>query len=107
MDEGAGRSRERVLKEGRLAQYAEKARGAIYWEATDRRGVSPLELVRRAAIMHPGLFDRALRRLTRIDRAALEYVVTRVPEGWMSGLSRTFAVELMCYTLQELMRIAP
>jgi hypothetical protein len=107
LDEDTGKSRQRLLSEARVPQYAEKAPGAIYWEATDRRAISPLELVRRAAALYPNLFERALQRLSRIDRAGLENVVGRVPAGWMSELSRTFAVELMCYNRQELKRIAP
>lgn len=107
LDESRGKSRQRILSENRVPQYAERAHGAIYREVTDRRGVSPLALVRDAAVRHPALFERALRRLLRIGRADLEAIIARVPDRWMSGLSRTFAVELMCYNLKELMRIAP
>lgn len=107
LDDGTGKSRQRVLDEGRLPRYAEKAPGAIYWQSADRRGVSPLELVRRAATLHPGLFRRAWQRLGRIGRADLEPIVGRVPGGWMTEPARTFAVELMCYNLKEMLRIRP
>ena len=53
----------RLLAEGRLAQYAEKAPGAIFWQVTDKHGISPLELVRRAAQLASELFAPALKRL--------------------------------------------
>jgi hypothetical protein len=107
LDEGAGKSRRRILEEGRIAQYAKRAPGAIYWETTDRRGVSPMELIRRASDLHPAISGRGLKRLDKVSRDVLQRIVDRVPDGWMSELSRTFAVELMCYNLRELKRIAP
>ena len=102
LDEGTGKSRKRLLEESRVHRYAEKAPGAIYWEATDKRGVSPLELVRRAVVSYPELFDRALTRLNRINKDSLVSIVEKVPDDWMSELSRQFAVELMCYNLKEM-----
>ena len=107
VDDSAGKCRRRLLAEGRLAQYAEKAPGAIFWQVTDKHGISPLELVRRAAGLHPELFAPALKRLEKLDRARLHMIVTRVPEDWMSELARDFAVTLMCYTLNQLKKITP
>jgi len=107
LDEGTGKSRRRILEEGRIPRYAEKAPGAIFWQTTDRRGISPLELVRRAAALQPRLFRRALLRLSKLSRDGLRRVVDRVPEGWMSELARAFAVELMCYNLEQMRRITP
>jgi len=101
-DEGARKSRRRLLEEARVAGYLEGARGAIYWEPTDRHGVSPLELVRRAVRAHPALFRTALGRLDRIDGALLRRIVSWVPASWMSDLSRAFAVEAMDYNLEQL-----
>ena len=107
VDDSASKCRRRLLTEGRLARYAEKAPGAIFWETSDKHGVSPLELVRRATALHPELFDAALTRLKKLDRAALQRIVQRVPLDWMSELARDFAVELMCYTLEQLRKITP
>lgn len=107
LDEGSGKSRHRILEEGRIGAYAEKAPGAIYWQPTDRRGLSPLALVRRAADLHPAILGRALKRLDKVGRDMLSPIVQRVPDGWMSELSRAFAVELMCYNLEQLRRITP
>lgn len=107
LDDGPGKSRRRILEEGRVPQYAEKAPGAIYWQATDRRGISPLELVRRATALHPASFRRALSRLEKLSGGVLRHIVERVPERWMSEPSRTFAVTLMCYNLEQMRRITP
>ena len=107
LDEGAGKCRRRLLGEGRVGEYAERGRGAIFWRATDQRGISPLELVRRAASSYPALFGPALGRLAKLDPGTLRQIVARVPEDWMSELAREFAVELMDYNLGELRKITP
>jgi hypothetical protein len=105
VDDSPGKCRRRILEEKRIGQYAEKAPGAIFWHDLDRKGVSPLTLVRQAAPLHRDLFKLAMRRLEKIDRPILELIVWRVPESWMSELARTFAVELMCYNLNQLRQI--
>lgn len=107
VDDSAGKCRRRLLAESRLAQYVEKAPGAIFWQATDKRGISPLELVRRAAGLHPDLLAPALSRLENLNRTKLHLIVARVPEDWMSALARDFALKLMYYALDQLKKITP
>jgi HipA-like protein len=107
VDDSAGKCRRRLLAEGRLAQYAEKAPGAIFWHGDDKHGISPLELVRRASALYPELFGPALNGLEKLDRGLLREIVQRVPADWISELARDFAVELMCYTLEQLRKIQP
>lgn len=107
LDEGTGKSRQRILQDGRIAQYAEKAPGAIYGHPEDRRGLSPLALFRHAGEQYPDITRHALARLDRLDRNVLLKIVDQVPDEWMSELSRTFAVELMCYDLAQLRRMTP
>jgi HipA-like C-terminal domain len=105
LDEGPGKSRKRLLSEKRIPYYAEKAAGAIYWESTDRRGLSPLELVRRAAPMYPDLFKPAFRKREKLDAGMLSTLLDRVPADWMSGLAREFVIAFVCYTIEELRKI--
>ena len=107
VDASEGKCRQRILSERRVGAYAEKAPGAIFWDKVDKRGLSPLELVRRAALLHPDLFRPALARLERLNRAKLAAIIARVPEGWMSPLAREFAIELMCYNSEELSKLTP
>jgi hypothetical protein len=107
MDDTEGKCRSRILRENRIGQYAEKAPGAIYWDRIDRRAVSPLELVRRAAQMHPLIFRRAFALLDKLDRDTLERIVGRVPAEWMTDAARQFAIELTCYNLKQLRQITP
>lgn len=106
LDEGSGKSRERILAEGRIGQYAENAPGAIYWEPTDHRRLSPLELVRRGFKTFPDVFERGIQQLDRIGEDKIHGIVERVPEGWMSEAARGFAVALMCYNLNQLKKVA-
>jgi hypothetical protein len=106
LDDTEGRCRARFLRENRVGPYSEKAPGAIYWHESDRRAISPLELVRRAAQAYPELFGRAFAALDKLERASLERIVSRVPAGWMSDVARQFAIELTCYNLKQLKDIA-
>jgi hypothetical protein len=105
LDTGEKQCRQKILNAKQLGSYSEKASGAIYWNNTDRKGISPLELVRRAAVNYPEIFNTAIRRVERLDRSKLEEIVSRVPEYWMTPLARRFSIELMCYNLEQLRRI--
>jgi hypothetical protein len=107
LDVGEAKCRKRLLAEGRVGDYSEKAPGAIFWDKADKRGLSPLNLIRRAATLHPDFFKPALTRVTRLNRAGLEAIISRVPADWMSPLAREFAVELMCYNAEELKKLTP
>ena len=93
--------RELLLAENRLAGYAERARGAIYW-TEDGDPISPLELVRRAADRHPDLFAPALAKLDPLDDGTIVDIVNRVPEGWMTPAARSFGIALMRYNRARL-----
>lgn len=107
LDTGSGKTRERLLTENLVASYAESGRGGIYWSAQDRRAVSPVELVRRAAGQYPEYVLPALDRLSKISLDGLEALVARVPADWMTPIARKFALALLCYNVQELRKLLP
>ena len=76
--------RDMLLKEDRVGIYAEKGHGATYWSRDETRGPSPLELVRRAVSVYPGLFLPALEKLERLNESKISDLVNRVPDDWMS-----------------------
>lgn len=69
--------RDRLMSEDRVGRYAEKGHGGIYWSQDERRGPSPLELVRRAAKAYPDLFRPALAKLNGLDEGSLRNIVDR------------------------------
>lgn len=98
--------RELLLAESRLAAYAERAPGAIYW-TEDGEPISPLELVRRAVDRHPDLFGPALAKLDHLDDGSIVASVSRVTDDWMSPSARAFGIALMRYNrarLEELIQ---
>jgi hypothetical protein len=105
LDEGKKKSRLRLLNEKRVRDYVEQASGAIYWDKTDKRGISPLELVRRAVSLHKDIFKPALARVAQLDRTKVEAIVSRIPDDWMTPLARQFSIEIMRYNLEQLRRI--
>lgn len=107
LDEGEGKCRRLILTEKRVGAYAEKAPGAIYWAQSDKKGISPLELVRRAVATHPRFFRPTLEKLKRLDKPKAAGIIARVPDAWMSGPARDFALELVCYNIEQLRRLKP
>lgn len=99
--------RDRFMAEDRVGRYAEKGHGGIYWSPDERRGPSPLELVRRATHAYPDLFQPALAKLNRLDEGSLCNIIDRVPSDWISPSARTFALALMRYNLEQLRRLDP
>ena len=94
--------RDRLLAENGVGGYIEKGRGAIYWSEDERRGPSPLELVRRAIRTYPELFRPAALKLTETDESVFFQIVERIPADWMTSSARVFTVTLLCYNYSQL-----
>lgn len=98
-------TRDRILERRTVGHYSERGRGGIYWSEGDKRGPSPLELVRRAVRNEPEFFRPVSSRLGHLSDDALREVIRRVPSGWISPSARQFAVELMRYNLAQLREV--
>jgi HipA-like C-terminal domain len=104
-DFGERRTRQRLIVENRIGAYSERARGGIFWSSCERHAPSPLELIRRAAQAYPDEFRVALNRLRDLTAEDLSAPIARVPLDWMSNFAKQFALELMCYNLEELRKL--
>lgn len=98
--------RHMLLRENRVGNYAEKGRGAIYWKKDDRRGLSPLELVRRASREYGDWFHPSLERIKTMNVDSLASLVERVPDDWMSREERDFTICLLHYNLGQLQELS-
>ena len=96
-----------LLRERRVGQYVERGRGGIFWSEEDKRGPSPLELVRRAILKHPEEFRPAVEKVSGFSLDELEKILTRMPSDWMTPLERDFTLALVCYTHHELQKLLP
>jgi hypothetical protein len=105
LDEAGPKCRRNILEQNTISAYAERAPGAIYWSAADRKGLSPLEIVRQGSQRWPHIFQPALRKIPQLTRTKIENIVERIPPDWMTPLARLFAVELMCYNLVKVIQI--
>ena len=94
--------RNRHLAENRVGDYAEKGHGAIYWSGEERRGPSPLEMVRRGTGKNPEFFRPALVKLEKLDTNALRGLVDSVPDDWMTPSARKFAIAVLCCNFERL-----
>lgn len=99
--------RETLLVENHVGDYAENARGAIYWSEDEKHGPSPLELVRRATRSYPALFHPALVKLQRWPTSSMIAPIDRVPDRWMSPTARAFAETFVCYNAKQLRGLLP
>ncbi|MYE54981.1 MAG: hypothetical protein F4X34_07285 [Chloroflexi bacterium] len=97
--------REILLSENRVGVYVNRGRGGIFWSENERRGPSPLELVRLAVREYPVLFQTSMGWLDKVNEDSLREIVDRVPEDWMSLSARIFSAEQMCYNLIELNKL--
>lgn len=105
VDSGKPKSRNALLADNRVGDYAENGRGGIYWSEQVRHGVSPIELVRRAAATYPEIFEPGLEKARKLKPTILEDIINRIPTEWMTSTARRFAYELMCYAVQEFRKI--
>ena len=105
VDESAGKCKRRLLDEKRVGTYAEKAPGAIYWSSLDKKGPSPLEIVRRAYERYPESFQPAIKRVDAISINKIEEVLSRIPAGWMTKTAVDFVREFLMYSISELKKL--
>ena len=96
------KARDRRLSEGSVGDYVEKGHGGIYWSEDEKRGPSPLELVRRATRRYPEFFQRALKKTQRLDESTMKDLVNRVPDSWMTPSAREFSIELIRYNFRQM-----
>lgn len=96
-----------LLRERRVGRYSEGGHGGIYWSSDEKRGPSPLELVRRALVVDPDSMLHGLEALKPVTRSALEGIIARVPDDWMTATARAFTLELLFYNLEQLHRLIP
>lgn len=96
------KDRDKLLAEERVGKYVEKGHGGIYWSGDEKRGPSPLELVRCAIQRYPGFFHSFSEKLRRLDENALKDLVHRVPGSWMTPSARRFAVALIRYNFEQM-----
>lgn len=101
-----GERQDRLLSANRVGDYVERGHGAIFWSEDDHRGPSPLQLVRLAVRAYADVFRPALRKVVQLDRSTVRDAVDRVPNDWMSPSARSFAIELMSYSISELKELA-
>ena len=97
--------RKEMLQKGNLPNYVERPRSPIYWDSNDPHGLSPIELVRRAARIQPGAFQPWLENAIRLPDSAFEGIFGRMPTGWISEVSVEFAMELLRNTREKLREI--
>jgi hypothetical protein len=95
VDVAEGVCRQRLLEARRIGHYAERGPGAIYWSGRERKGPSPLELVRLASGRYPELLQPAIARVKRLSEVAIEQILSRIPVDWMTDIAVDFVREFL------------
>ncbi|HTD17360.1 MAG TPA: HipA domain-containing protein [Chthoniobacterales bacterium] len=104
-DDSSGKCRRRILETNAIDSYVEKGTGAIYWTGQEKKGPSPLQLVRLAIDRYPALFRPAVARVRALSTAKIENIFTRMPAGWMSKISVDFVRVFLAYSVSELLKL--
>ena len=97
--------RRMLLVQNHVDRYVEKGHGAVFWSSDERRGPSPLELVRKAVRVHHDLFRPALDKLRDLDPSGMAGLIDRIPESWISSSARDFAIAVLEYNTRQLRMI--
>lgn len=90
------------LARGSVGSYVERGRGAVYWTSDASGALSPLELVRRTAVIYPEAIQPVLGRVKSLHNDNVTDLVERVPPDWMSRSARDFAITMICYASDQL-----
>ena len=98
--------RERLFANNRIGTYVERAPGAIYWSESDRRGISPIELVRRSVDAYPDWFGPALQRIKKLDKESILNLSKRIPDDWLSAIGRDFMTSQVDYSISMLQELS-
>ena len=102
-DSGGMRSRESILENRRIPSYSRTARGGVYWQSDSQRGENPIQLLRLGAARWPQFFSQGLTKAKQLNRELIKAIMDRIPVDWMTDLERSFALELVCYNLGEVL----
>ena len=86
----------------RVAWYASRAKGAVWLNANDRHGPSPLALVVALYQDQPTWFRPWLERLRTIDPAQIVELVQRIPDDMIGHATRDFVSALVRHTFATL-----
>ena len=104
-DEADGQCRKRVIERQEIPKYTKKGTGAVYWSGSERKGPSPLELVRLANDAYPALFQPAIARLEALSKEDIDQILVRMPPGWMSSIAMDFVREFLAYSVSEVLKL--
>lgn len=88
--------RKAILKQsGGLQRYINKGTGGIFRRAGDRKGLSPIALIRLVAEEYPTLFTPWQKRIAELEDGFAIPLLEKIPEACMSGWSREFVLAFL------------
>ena len=95
--------RKRILLESNgIERYVLRARGGIYWNATDTDRDNPLLLARKAAKSFPKYFSHCLLNLKHMREEEMIGIVERIPVNWMDDTAKEFCCCMLTTTKKRL-----
>lgn len=103
-DSETKQNRERYLNELGVSKYIERGRGAVFIDAGDKHGPSPLELIKQS-MQNPSFdvhFKEALKKINRVNTNDFKLIIEEIPDGWMTHIERMFTLCLLSETHLQL-----
>ena len=86
---------EKLKRPNAISSYVLKGRSPIYWSENDRRGLSPIEFVRRASKVDGKGFKFWLRKVLTLDMREVRAIFGMFPDGWISEAAIEFALQFI------------
>lgn len=96
------KSREHILKNGTIAAYARRARGAIYLSPNDSKPATLFNLYRFLLENYPSLCKNMHERISSLQNDTFVRILENVPHRLMSETSKYFVRELLIHNLTVL-----
>lgn len=84
-----------LARSGGLKRYINKGTGGIFRCAGDRKGLSPIALIRLVAEAYPTLFTPWQKRVSELEDGFAIPLLEKIPEACMSGWSREFVLAFL------------
>lgn len=97
--------KQEILRDCRIERYVRRCRGGVYDRSSDKKGLSPISLVEKAALKYPAYFQGILNRLRHAQLSDLSATLNDVPDSLISPVSRQFATIMLGFTYSTLVGI--
>jgi HipA-like C-terminal domain len=85
-----------------VAAYSKKAKTAFYSRSDPNKTLTTLQVLEEIKKDFPNACNFWTSRILSLSRTDFDFLLSEVPDGWISDIARDFAVELLCLNQQSI-----